>query len=57
MYGPLWRVLPGPWWLKVFILLILAAAAIYALMFWVFPWISPYIVPVDEVILVDEVPI
>jgi len=31
MYAALWRLLPGPWWLRLFILLVLVAAILYAL--------------------------
>lgn len=48
MYGALWRVLPGPWWLKAIILAVLAAALVYALIFWVFPWINS-LIPTSEV--------
>ncbi len=37
MYAALWRILPGPWWVRLLILLVLLAAVLYALMFWVFP--------------------
>lgn len=40
MYAALWRVLPGPAWLRVVLLLILAAAVVGACMLWVFPWIE-----------------
>ncbi|WP_170154366.1 hypothetical protein [Protaetiibacter intestinalis] len=43
MYGALWRVLPGPWWVRVLILLVLVAAVFAALVFWVFPWIDQFI--------------
>ena len=43
MYAALWRILPGPWWLRVLILLI--AAVLYGLFFYVFPWVSPLISP------------
>lgn len=45
MYAALWRILPGPWWVRVFILLVLAAAVLYGLFFYVFPWLSPIIAP------------
>lgn len=45
MYGALWRLLPGPWWVRLLILLILAAAVLYALFFFVFPWISEIVNP------------
>ncbi|MBN9194876.1 MAG: hypothetical protein J0I44_02190, partial [Microbacterium sp.] len=47
MYAALWRVLPGPWWVRVVILLVLAAAIVYALFFFVFPWVSAIIDPQD----------
>ncbi|WP_022902064.1 hypothetical protein [Humibacter albus] len=40
MYGALWRVLPGPIWLKIIILLVLIAVVLYCLVTWVFPWID-----------------
>ena len=45
MYAGLWRILPGPWWLRLFFLLILAAAALYGMFFYLFPWISAFVVP------------
>lgn len=49
MYAALWRVLPGPWWLRTIILLIAVAAIVYALMFYVFPWVSPFVTPAQDV--------
>lgn len=43
MYGALWRVLPGPWWVRVLILLVAVAALLYALIFWVFPLVNTLI--------------
>ena len=31
MYGALWRVLPGPWWVRLLIVLVLIAAITTAL--------------------------
>jgi len=45
MYAALWRGLPGPWWVKVLIIVVLVAAVLYGLMFYVFPWVSQFIVP------------
>jgi len=45
MYAALWRVLPGPWWVRVLILLVLIAAVLYGLFFLVFPWISGLVNP------------
>jgi hypothetical protein len=47
MYGALWRILPGPWWLRALILVVLAAALLYGLAFWVFPWINGLIPQAD----------
>ncbi|GAB2848593.1 hypothetical protein ACFQ0P_06130 [Microbacterium insulae] len=47
MYAALWRVLPGPWWIRLVILLVAAAAILYGLFFYVFPWASEFINPVD----------
>lgn len=49
MYAALWRSMPGPAWLKVIIILIVVAAIIYGLFFYVFPWISPLINPAQDV--------
>lgn len=37
MYAALWRLLPGPWWLRVLILVIVIAAVLYGLFWYVFP--------------------
>lgn len=52
MYAALWRVLPGPWWVRLLILLILAAAVLTALVLWVFPVIDQMVAPQD--VTVDE---
>ena len=47
MYGALWRVLPGPVWLRLIVLLLLAAVVVYALFTWVFPWVDAIINPIE----------
>jgi len=47
MYGALWRVLPGPVWLRIILLLILAAAVVFALFTWVFPWVDSVLNPIN----------
>lgn len=42
MYGLLYRLMPGPAWLKVIFLLILFLAVVAVLFTWVFPAIAPY---------------
>ncbi|WP_433675581.1 hypothetical protein [Microbacterium gorillae] len=45
MYGALWRVLPGPWFVKLFIVLVVAAAILYGLFWYAFPWVSAEFFP------------
>jgi predicted membrane protein len=52
MYGALWRVLPGPWWVRLLIMLIAAAAILTALVYWVFPVVDQMVAPQD--VTVDE---
>ncbi len=40
MYGALWRILPGPVWARVLILLAIVAAVLTACGLWVFPWVA-----------------
>jgi hypothetical protein len=52
MYGALWRILPGPWWVRLFILLVGVAAVLTALVLWVFPIVDLMVAPQD--VTVDE---
>ncbi|GAA1997923.1 hypothetical protein [Microbacterium ulmi] len=45
MYAALWHILPGPWWIRVLILIVALAVVLYALVFWVFPWVSTFVNP------------
>ncbi|GAA3200694.1 hypothetical protein [Microbacterium terregens] len=47
MYAALWRVLPGPWWVRILILVVLIAAVLYGLFFYAFPWIGDIVNPQD----------
>ena len=47
MYGALWRVLPGPVWLRVILVVLLAAAVVFALFTWVFPWVDGIFNPIE----------
>jgi uncharacterized membrane protein len=40
MYSALFRILPGPVWLRIVILVVLAAVVIAALVIWVFPLVD-----------------
>jgi hypothetical protein len=50
MYGALWGVLPGPWWVRVLILLVVFAALLFACVTWVFPYIDHFIAPTDSTV-------
>lgn len=43
MYRALWRVLPGPSWLRALELLVLAGLVVAACFVWVFPAIAPHL--------------
>ena len=45
MYAALWSVLPGPWWVRLLILLVLVALVLFALVTWVFPWVDSLLGP------------
>ncbi|MBN8883717.1 hypothetical protein EDD28_1280 [Salana multivorans] len=47
MYGAIWRLLPGPAWLKAVEALILVAGVVAVLFLWFFPWVAPYL-PFDQ---------
>jgi hypothetical protein len=47
MYVSLWRVLPGPWWVRTLLLLVLVALILTALVLWVFPWFDQFVAPQD----------
>jgi hypothetical protein len=40
MYAALWHILPGPVWVRVFLVLILLAVVLFTLATWVFPWVD-----------------
>ena len=43
MYGALWRLMPGPLWLRIIVLLLLFAAVLAALVLFVFPWLNTFV--------------
>ena len=47
MYGALWRVLPGPWWVRLLLVVVLVAAVVAALVLWVFPYVDQFVTPQD----------
>lgn len=42
MYAAIWRLLPGPLWLRLLLAVLLIAGAVLVLFEWVFPVIAPY---------------
>lgn len=48
MYGALWRILPGPVWLRILILVLLLSLVLLSLLLWGFPWVNS-LLPVTEV--------
>ncbi|MGO4690489.1 hypothetical protein [Glaciibacter sp. 2TAF33] len=40
MYAAVWRILPGPVWVRILLVLILVAAVLFTLATWVFPWVD-----------------
>ena len=53
MYGFIWRHLPGPWFVRLLISLILIAAVCYLMLQYVFPVIAPYM-PFNNATVGDE---
>jgi len=53
MYERLWRVLPGPTWVKLFEALVLFAAVVAVLFVFVFPWVSAHL-PIDQVTVTGQ---
>lgn len=50
MYAALWRVLPGPVWVRILILLVLVAAVLTACVLWVFPYVDQFVAPTDSTV-------
>jgi len=50
MYAALWHALPGPVWVRIIILLVLAAAMLTVLVLWVFPLIDSLTTPQDVIV-------
>ncbi|MFB7891925.1 hypothetical protein ACFC1I_06985 [Microbacterium sp. NPDC056044] len=57
MYAGLWRILPGPWWVRVLILCVLIAAVLYGLLFYAFPWVSQFVNPQEVTVTLPAAPV
>jgi membrane protein implicated in regulation of membrane protease activity len=53
VYGSLWRILPGPWWVRLVLVLVLVAAALFVLVEWVFPLVNE-LIPAPDVTVEDS---
>ena len=42
MYGALWRLMPGPWPVKLLLCLVLVFLVVVVCFLWLFPAIAPY---------------
>ncbi|UIP57169.1 hypothetical protein DSM26151_00220 [Agromyces marinus] len=47
MYAALWRILPGPVWFRVILVIAILAGMIFVLFTWVFPWVDGIVNPID----------
>ncbi len=47
MYAALWRILPGPTWLKAIEALALLGVVVWALFTWGYPWIEETFIDAD----------
>jgi hypothetical protein len=43
MYAALWRVIPGPLWLRIILVVLLVVAVLAALILFVFPWLNTFV--------------
>lgn len=50
MYAALWRILPGPAWVRALILIVAVAAILYGLFWYAFPWVSQFINPQESTV-------
>jgi len=45
MYAALWRILPGPLWVRILLAVALVAVVLTVLVLWVFPFVNELFVP------------
>ncbi|GAA3591676.1 hypothetical protein [Agrococcus terreus] len=51
MYAALWRILPGPWSVRLLIVLALVAAVAYALIVHGYPWAMQTFFPTPDPVI------
>lgn len=54
MYAGLWRIIPGPWFVKLFVFVVLIAAVVYALFFHAYPWVMQTFFQTPDVTVGDS---
>ncbi len=42
MFSLIWRFLPGPAWVRIFVILAVIAGLVYALVFYGYPWAAQF---------------
>jgi len=45
MYAALWKLLPGPLWVRIILAMVLLAGVLAVLVLWVFPWAEQFTAP------------
>lgn len=50
MYLALWRLIPGPLWVRVLVVVALVALVLTALVLWVFPFVDYLTSPQDVIV-------
>ncbi|WP_168581484.1 hypothetical protein [Gephyromycinifex aptenodytis] len=48
MYAALWRLLPGPWWVRLLLAILLCALVVWTCLTWLFPWWAELLAGLDE---------
>jgi hypothetical protein len=43
VYAALWRILPGPVWLRIIEAIVLLAIVLFVLVIFVFPWLNSWV--------------
>ncbi|WP_413317583.1 hypothetical protein AA0Z99_11780 [Agrococcus sp. 1P02AA] len=51
MYAGIWRLLPGPWPIKLILALALVAGVAYLMVFHVYPWVMQEYFPTPDPVL------
>jgi len=43
VYGALWRLMPGPLWLRIILMIVFFAGVLAVLVLVVFPWLNTFV--------------